>query len=123
MNTRKISKKKLNSSQSKNRSFTTGKYFPFLILRKTLSHEAPLLCLVFISKNSVSLFSDNIHTSKPLSNIKMGKVVSLAEAAKGSFVFQQGKPCPCQARQHRLVARLSANKKERGLAVSATPLC
>ena len=88
-----------------------GKCFLFFILRKILSHEAPLLCLVFISKISVSLFSDNIHTSKPLSNIKMGKVVSLAEAAKGSFVFQQGKPCPCQARQHRLMSNcLSCGK-------------
>jgi len=42
---------------------------------------------------------------------KAGKVVSLAEAAKGSFVFQQGKPCPCQARQHRLVSNcLSCGK-------------
>ncbi|KAF9671476.1 hypothetical protein SADUNF_Sadunf12G0051700 [Salix dunnii] len=39
---------------------------------------------------------------------KAGKVVSLAEAAKGSFVFQQGKPCPCQARQHRLVSNCLA---------------
>lgn len=28
---------------------------------------------------------------------KAGKVVSLADAAKGSIVFQQGKPCSCQA--------------------------
>ncbi|KAI5569042.1 hypothetical protein BDE02_12G052400 [Populus trichocarpa] len=41
---------------------------------------------------------------------KAGKVVSLAEAAKGSFVFQQGKPCPCQARQHRLCNCLSCGK-------------
>ncbi|KAJ6749158.1 THYROID RECEPTOR INTERACTING PROTEIN RELATED [Salix purpurea] len=42
---------------------------------------------------------------------KAGKVVSLAKAAKGSFVFQQGKPCPCQARQHRLVSNcLSCGK-------------
>ncbi|KAL9381731.1 hypothetical protein Peur_024766 [Populus x canadensis] len=34
----------------------------------------------------------------------MEKVISLAEAAKGLFVFQQGKSCPCQARQHRLVS-------------------
>ncbi|CAK7343658.1 unnamed protein product [Dovyalis caffra] len=42
---------------------------------------------------------------------KAGKVVSLAEAAKGSIVFQQGKPCPCQARQHKLVSNcLSCGK-------------
>lgn len=42
---------------------------------------------------------------------KAGKVVSLAEAAKGSIVFQQGKPCLCQARQHRLVSNcLSCGK-------------
>ncbi|KAF8399469.1 hypothetical protein HHK36_015334 [Tetracentron sinense] len=42
---------------------------------------------------------------------KAGKVVSLAEAAKGSIVFQQGKPCLCQARRHRLVSNcLSCGK-------------
>ncbi|XP_048137118.1 activating signal cointegrator 1 isoform X3 [Rhodamnia argentea] len=42
---------------------------------------------------------------------KSGKVVSLAEAAKGSIVFQQGKPCSCQARMHRLVSNcLSCGK-------------
>lgn len=42
---------------------------------------------------------------------KAGKVISLAEAAKGSIVFQQGKPCQCQARQHRLVSNcLSCGK-------------
>ncbi|CAL1368319.1 unnamed protein product [Linum trigynum] len=42
---------------------------------------------------------------------KAGKVVSLAEAAKGSIVFQQGKPCACQARQHKLVSNcLSCGK-------------
>ncbi|TYH24373.1 hypothetical protein ES288_A03G087200v1 [Gossypium darwinii] len=42
---------------------------------------------------------------------KAGKVVSLAEAAKGSIVFHQGKPCSCQARQHRLVSNcLSCGK-------------
>lgn len=42
---------------------------------------------------------------------KAGKVVSLAEAAKGSIVFQQGKPCACQARRHRLVSNcLSCGK-------------
>ncbi|OAY47629.1 activating signal cointegrator 1 isoform X2 [Manihot esculenta] len=42
---------------------------------------------------------------------KAGKVISLAEAAKGSIVFQQGKPCQCQARQHGLVSNcLSCGK-------------
>ncbi|KAB1199351.1 Activating signal cointegrator 1 [Morella rubra] len=42
---------------------------------------------------------------------KTGKVVSLAEAAKGSIVFQQGKPCSCQARRHKLVSNcLSCGK-------------
>ncbi|KAJ0988304.1 hypothetical protein J5N97_006660 [Dioscorea zingiberensis] len=42
---------------------------------------------------------------------KSGKVISLAEAAKGSIVFQQGKPCSCQARQHKLVSNcLSCGK-------------
>lgn len=35
---------------------------------------------------------------------KSGKVISLAEAAKGSIVFQKGKPCSCQARRHALVS-------------------
>ncbi|XP_072982519.1 uncharacterized protein [Typha latifolia] len=42
---------------------------------------------------------------------KGGKVISLAEAAKGSIVFQQGKPCSCQARRHKLVSNcLSCGK-------------
>ncbi|CAM8972765.1 unnamed protein product [Rhodiola kirilowii] len=42
---------------------------------------------------------------------KSGKLVSLAEAAKGSIVFLQGKPCSCQARRHRLVSNcLSCGK-------------
>lgn len=42
---------------------------------------------------------------------KAGKVVSLAEAAKGSIVFQQGRPCSCQARRHRLISNcLSCGK-------------
>lgn len=42
---------------------------------------------------------------------KAGKVISLAEAAKGSIVFHQGKPCTCQARSHRLVSNcLSCGK-------------
>ncbi|KAL3528372.1 hypothetical protein ACH5RR_007694 [Cinchona calisaya] len=42
---------------------------------------------------------------------KSGKVVSLAEASKGSIVYQQGKPCSCQARQHRLISNcLSCGK-------------
>lgn len=42
---------------------------------------------------------------------KAGKVISLAEAAKGSIIFQQGKPCSCQARRHKLVSNcLSCGK-------------
>ncbi|CAH8366857.1 unnamed protein product [Eruca vesicaria subsp. sativa] len=42
---------------------------------------------------------------------KGGKVVSMAEAAKGSIVFQQGKPCACQVRRHILVSNcLSCGK-------------
>lgn len=42
---------------------------------------------------------------------KGGKTVTLAEAAKGSVVFQQGKPCSCQARRHKLVSNcLSCGK-------------
>ncbi|XP_052179498.1 uncharacterized protein LOC127792892 [Diospyros lotus] len=42
---------------------------------------------------------------------KGGKVVSLAEAAKGSIVFHQGKPCSCQALRHRLISNcLSCGK-------------
>lgn len=42
---------------------------------------------------------------------KSGKVISLAEAAKGSIVYQKGKPCTCQARRHKLVSNcLSCGK-------------
>ncbi|XP_051187852.1 uncharacterized protein [Lolium perenne] len=42
---------------------------------------------------------------------KGGKAISLAEAAKGSIVFKQGKPCSCQARQHNLISNcLSCGK-------------
>ncbi|KAK6795466.1 hypothetical protein RDI58_008919 [Solanum bulbocastanum] len=42
---------------------------------------------------------------------KSEKVISLAEAAKGSIIFQQGKPCSCQARRHRLISNcLSCGK-------------
>ncbi|KAJ0786165.1 putative Zinc finger, C2HC5-type, activating signal cointegrator 1 [Helianthus annuus] len=42
---------------------------------------------------------------------KSGKVVSLEEAAKGSIIFQKGKPCSCEARRHRLVSNcLSCGK-------------
>ncbi|KAF7072762.1 hypothetical protein CFC21_077850 [Triticum aestivum] len=42
---------------------------------------------------------------------KGGKAISLAEAAKGSIVFKQGKPCSCQARLHNLVSNcLSCGK-------------
>uniref|UniRef100_A0A0D9XDN8 Uncharacterized protein n=1 Tax=Leersia perrieri TaxID=77586 RepID=A0A0D9XDN8_9ORYZ len=49
--------------------------------------------------------------SKKGSKKKGAKVISLAEAAKGSIVFKQGKPCLCQARQHNLVSNcLSCGK-------------
>ncbi|KAK9143833.1 hypothetical protein Syun_013233 [Stephania yunnanensis] len=61
--------------------------------------------------------SSTASTSNPKGNLgnskkkKSGKVVSLAEAAKGTVVFQQGKPCSCQARRHRLVSNcLSCGK-------------
>ncbi|GAU38742.1 hypothetical protein TSUD_208530 [Trifolium subterraneum] len=42
---------------------------------------------------------------------KAMKTISLAEAAKGSIVFQQGRPCVCQARRHNLVSNcLSCGK-------------
>lgn len=42
---------------------------------------------------------------------KSGKVVTLAEASKGSIIFQPGKPCSCQARRHKLVSNcLSCGK-------------
>ncbi|XP_024972820.1 activating signal cointegrator 1 [Cynara cardunculus var. scolymus] len=42
---------------------------------------------------------------------KSGKVISIAEASKGSIIFQQGKPCSCEARRHRLVSNcLSCGK-------------
>ncbi|TVU09521.1 hypothetical protein EJB05_43001 [Eragrostis curvula] len=49
--------------------------------------------------------------SKSGSRKKGVKAISLAEAAKGSIVFKQGKPCSCQARQHNLVSNcLSCGK-------------
>lgn len=49
--------------------------------------------------------------SKKGAKKKGGKVISLAEAAKGSIVFKQGKPCSCQARQHNLISNcLSCGK-------------
>ncbi|XP_050377634.1 uncharacterized protein C1A6.01c [Argentina anserina] len=53
----------------------------------------------------------NIANQSSSKKKKAGKVVSLAEAAKGSIVYQQGKPCSCQARRHRLVSNcLSCGK-------------
>ncbi|KAK3133318.1 hypothetical protein QOZ80_6AG0535020 [Eleusine coracana subsp. coracana] len=49
--------------------------------------------------------------SKRGSKKKGVKAISLAEAAKGSIVFKQGKPCSCQARQHNLISNcLSCGK-------------
>lgn len=59
------------------------------------------------TRNSSSFGKGNQSSRKK----KATKVVSLAEAAKGSIVFQQGKPCSCQARRHRLVSNcLSCGK-------------
>ncbi|GAB2269971.1 hypothetical protein Dimus_004887 [Dionaea muscipula] len=63
--------------------------------------------------NLVPIETRNTQTGKQGTSRKkkFGKVVSLAEAAKGSIVFQQGKPCSCQARRHRLVSNcLSCGK-------------
>ncbi|PIA62666.1 hypothetical protein AQUCO_00200582v1 [Aquilegia coerulea] len=60
------------------------------------------------SAESGSIQKGNTGSSKKK---KGGKVVSLAEAAKGSVVFHQGQPCSCQARRHRLVSNcLSCGK-------------
>lgn len=71
------------------------------------------------SSNQVKQDSTKTSESRTTSNAnqgnskkkKAGKVVSLAEAAKGSIVFNQGKPCSCQARRHGLVSNcLSCGK-------------
>ncbi|KAF6148222.1 hypothetical protein GIB67_011997 [Kingdonia uniflora] len=55
--------------------------------------------------------SGSIHKGKNPKKKKSGKVISLAEAAKGTIVFKQGQPCLCQARQHKLVSNcLSCGK-------------
>ncbi|KAL2492943.1 transcription regulator [Abeliophyllum distichum] len=62
---------------------------------------------------NVSSESQNIQKGNQASSRKKksGKVVSLTDAAKGSIVFQQGKPCSCQARRHRLISNcLSCGK-------------
>lgn len=60
------------------------------------------------TKESTNMHKGNQGSSRKK---KTGKVVSLAEAAKGSIVFQQGKPCSCQARRHKLVSNcLSCGK-------------
>ncbi|KAF5734692.1 activating signal cointegrator 1 [Tripterygium wilfordii] len=66
-------------------------------------------------KSTVSLTAESKTTHKGNQSgskkKKSGKVISLAEAAKGSVVFQQGKPCSCQARRHSLVSNcLSCGK-------------
>lgn len=64
-------------------------------------------------ENQVSTGTSNSHRgiqNNPKKK-KGGKVISLAEASRGSIVFQQGKPCACQARRHRLVSNcLSCGK-------------
>ncbi|KAG4930018.1 hypothetical protein JHK82_047089 [Glycine max] len=60
-----------------------------------------------VSESKTSQKGNQVNSKKK----KAGKVVSLAEAAKGSIVFQQGRPCSCQARRHRLVSNcLSCGK-------------
>ncbi|KAK7388947.1 hypothetical protein VNO78_23776 [Psophocarpus tetragonolobus] len=59
------------------------------------------------NESKTSLKGNQVNSKKK----KAGKAVSLAEAAKGSIVFQQGRPCSCQARRHRLVSNcLSCGK-------------
>ncbi|XP_037434616.1 activating signal cointegrator 1-like [Triticum dicoccoides] len=66
------------------------------------------------SSQSSKIQSDAAEThaaSKRGPKKKGGKAISLAEAAKGSIVFKQGKPCSCQARLHNLVSNcLSCGK-------------
>ncbi|KAL5658185.1 hypothetical protein ACJX0J_031348, partial [Zea mays] len=63
------------------------------------------------SSKSQSEIAESQVPSKRGSKKKGAKVISLAEAAKGSIVFKQGKPCSCQARQHDLVSNcLSCGK-------------
>ncbi|KAL3845960.1 hypothetical protein ACJIZ3_003363 [Penstemon smallii] len=61
--------------------------------------------------NRVNSETSEPHNTKSSRKKKSGKVISLAEAAKGSIVFQKGKPCSCQARRHNLVSNcLSCGK-------------
>ncbi|WVZ64943.1 hypothetical protein U9M48_014385 [Paspalum notatum var. saurae] len=63
------------------------------------------------SSKSQSETAESQLASKRGSKKKGAKAISLAEAAKGSIVFKQGKPCSCQARQHDLVSNcLSCGK-------------
>jgi hypothetical protein len=63
------------------------------------------------SSKGQSEFDESRLASKRGSRKKGVKAISLAEAAKGSIVFKQGKPCSCQARQHNLVSNcLSCGK-------------
>ncbi|XP_061346630.1 uncharacterized protein LOC133292251 isoform X1 [Gastrolobium bilobum] len=60
-----------------------------------------------ISESRTSQKGNQVNSKKK----KPGKTISLAEAAKGSIVFQQGRPCSCQARSHRLISNcLSCGK-------------
>ncbi|KAI4336001.1 hypothetical protein L6164_014583 [Bauhinia variegata] len=67
-------------------------------------------------ENQISNVGSDSRTSNKENQVKSrkkksGKAVSLAEVAKGSIVFQQGRPCSCQARHHRLVSNcLSCGK-------------
>lgn len=73
----------------------------------------------FSTKNQDARIQTETKESKDINKVnssvakkkKAGKVISLAEAAKGSVVFQQGKPCSCQARRHKLISNcLSCGK-------------
>lgn len=59
------------------------------------------------SNNQNDISKGNFNISKK----KKGAKVSLEDAAKGSVIYQKGKPCSCQARRHKLVSNcLSCGK-------------
>ncbi|XP_028763444.1 activating signal cointegrator 1 [Neltuma alba] len=73
------------------------------LVAKNLENQIPSLG----SESKTSNKGNQVNSKKK----KAGKAISLAEAAKGSIVFQQGRPCSCQARRHRLVSNcLSCGK-------------
>lgn len=83
--------------------------------KKQLKKEKQVMALVNQEKQdpigTSNARNTNVANQGSSRKKKAGKVVSLADAAKGSIVFQQGKPCACQARQHSLVSNcLSCGK-------------